>query len=42
LLAANAGSLSPVEQFKTDHRRPGAAVNGVGYTASQLIGQDAD
>lgn len=42
LLAANAGGLSPVEEFKADHRRPAAAVNGVGYTASQLIGQDAD
>lgn len=42
LLAANVGGLSPVEEFKADHRGPGAAVNGVGYTASQLIGQDAD
>lgn len=42
LLAASAGGLSPAEAFKAQHRRPGAAVNGVGYTASQLIGQDAD
>lgn len=42
LLAASAGGRSPVEEFKADHRRSEAAVNGVGYTASQLIGQDAD
>jgi hypothetical protein len=42
LFASRSDGPSPVEAFKAQHRRPGAVVNEVGYTASQLIGQDAD
>ncbi|MEU2620894.1 helix-turn-helix transcriptional regulator [Streptomyces sp. NPDC007157] len=42
LLAPNPNGPSPVEAFKARHRPSGTVVNEVGYTASQLIGQDAD
>lgn len=42
LLTSDAGAPSPLEAFKASHSRGEAPVFGVGYTASQLIGVDAD
>lgn len=42
LLASDSGEPSPLEAFKLQHRRGDTPVSGVGYTASQLIGVDAD
>lgn len=42
LLTSEAGRSSPLEAFKSTHRRTAPPVNTVGYTPSQLLGVDAD
>lgn len=42
LLVSKSGQPSPLEAFKAQHKRGETTVSGVGYTASQLLGVDAD